>query len=410
MNPENLEAKGSSLSMKKLRLAVFNTQPPLFLGGVERRILETSKRLQNEVSITMYSGTKAGLRKPIHLNGLTVVPCFSTDSVFPLDNWTFNQTLARNADAIKADVYEAHTASGYGLLKAFRKHNAHVPFVQTVHGVLADEQAQAVLRGGMSFRSKLANFLMGELAKREGEAARNATLVVTIGKYSRSKILQFYKVDPAKIRIVPNGVDTQRFQPAGDCQNVRERIRASDRQIVLFVGRLIPRKGLSYLVEAAKRIIKERRETLFVIVGNGPQKSHLVSDVESAGLAGNFVFLGDVSDEELPKIYRCCDVFALPSVQEGQGIVLLEAQASAKPVVAFNVSGVAEALRDGETGLLVRPADSTALAKALLKLLSDNVLRDKMGVAGREFVSRELSWDICARRMLSVYREAIQMV
>lgn len=396
--------------MKKLRLAVFNTQPPLFLGGVERRILETAKRLQSEVNITMYSGTKAGLRKATRLNGLTVVPCFSTDSVFPLDNWTFNQTLARNAGAFKADVYEAHTASGYGLLKAFRKHGVNVPFVQTVHGVLADEYAQAYLRGGMSFRARLANFFMWELAIREGEAARNATLVVTIGKYSRRKILQFYNVDPAKIRIVPNGVDTQRFQPTGDCQKVRQRIRAGDRQIVLFVGRLIPRKGLGYLVEAAKRIVKERRETLFVIVGNGPLRNRLVSDVENAGLAGNFAFLGDVSDEELPKIYRGCDVFALPSIQEGQGIALLEAQASAKPVVAFNLSGVTEALRAGETGLLVKPADSGEFAEALLRLLSDVSLRAKMGVAGREFVSRELSWDISARRMLSVYREAMQMV
>jgi len=409
MKPKNLKAKGSSLSMKKLRLAVLNTQPPLFLGGVERRILETSKRLQSEVSITMYSGTKAGLRKTTRLNGLTVVPCFSTDSIFPLDNWTFNQTLARNADAIKADVYEAHTASGYGLLKAFRKHVAKVPFVQTVHGVLADEYAQAYLRGGMSLRARLANFFMGELAKREGEAARNATLVVTIGKYSRRKIQQFYNVDPAKIRIVPNGVDTQRFQPTGDCRKVRQRIRARDRQIVLFVGRLIPRKGLGYLVEAAKLIAKERRETLFVIVGNGPIRNRLVSDVENAGLKGNFVFLGDVNDEELPKLYRCCDVFVLPSIQEGQGIALLEAQASAKPVMAFNVSGVTEALRDGETGLLVKPADSGELAEALLRLLSDKSLREKMGASGREFVSRELSWDVTARKMLSVYREAIQI-
>jgi glycosyltransferase involved in cell wall biosynthesis len=398
--------------MKKIRLAVFNTQPPLFLGGVERRILETAKRLQSEVGITVYSGTKAGLHKPTMLDGLRVVPCFSTDTVFPLDNWVFNQTLARNAEAFKADICEAHTASGYGLLRAIRKRAVNVPFVQTVHGVLADEYAQAVLRGGMSVRARLANLLMWELAKREGEAARNATLVVTIGSYSKKRILQFYNVDPAKIRIVPNGVDPQRFRPAtgSDCQKVKQRIRAGNKQIVLFVGRLILRKGLSYLVEAAKRIVKERRETLFVIVGNGPIRNRLVSDVEAAGLSGNFAFLGDVSEEELPRLYRCCDVFVLPSIQEGQGIALLEAEASAKPVVAFNVSGVVGAVRGGVTGLLVQPADSNALAEALLRLLSDDGLREKMGAAGREFVSRELSWDVCAKKMLSVYHEAIQLV
>jgi phosphatidylinositol alpha-1,6-mannosyltransferase len=396
--------------MKKLRLAVFNTQPPLYLGGVERRILETAKRLQDEVDTTVYSGTKAGLRKTTALNGVTLVPCFSTDAVFPLDNWTFNQTLARNAVAIKADVYESHTASGYGLLKAFRKRGVTVPFVQTAHGVLADEYAQAVLRGGTSLRSRLANIFMWQLAKHEEESAKNATLVVTISKYSHRKIRQFYNVDPAKIRIVPNGVDTDRFQPAGDCQKVKRRLKAGNRQIVLFVGRLIPRKGLGYLVEAAKRVVKERRETLFVIVGNGPLRNRLVSDVEAAGLAGNFAFLGDVSEKTLTEAYSCADVFALPSIQEGQGIVLLEAQASGKPVVAFNVSGVTEAMHDKETGLLVKPADSGELAEAILRLLSDESLRLKMGAKGREFVGRELSWDVCAKRMLSVYREAQQMV
>jgi starch synthase len=396
--------------MKKLRLAVFNTQPPLYLGGVERRILENARRLQAEVDVTVYSGTKAGFRRTTRLSGATLVPCFSTDKAFPLDNWTYNQTLARNADTIRADVYEAHTASGYGLLRAFQKHCIKVPFVQTIHGVLADEYAQAFLRGDMSLRSRIANVFMWQLAKHENEAAEKATLVVTISRYSILKIQQFYHVDPAKIRLVPNGVDIERFQPIGDCQELRRRIRAGNRQIVLFVGRLIPRKGLFYLIEAAKRVVQERSETLFVLVGNGPLKKSIISEVEKAGLMRNFVFLGDVSEEELPQIYRCADVFVLPSIQEGQGIVLLEAQASAKPVVAFNVSGVTESLRDKETGFLVKPADSLELAGVILKLLSDESLRREMGKKGREFVRKELSWDICAKRMLAVYHEAIQLV
>jgi len=100
-------------------------------------------------------------------------------------------------------------------------------------------------------------------------------------------------------------------------------------------------------------------------------------------------------------------VFALPSIQEGQGIVLLEAQASAKPVVAFDVGGVNEAVRNGETGLLVKRGDTGELADALLKLLSDKALREKMGANGRRFVTENFTWDICAQKMLSVYREAL---
>jgi len=393
--------------MNKLSLAVFNTQPPqLYFGGVERRILETGRILSSEFDFKVYSGTKAGFCEPITFDGITIIPCNSTDRVFPLDNWSFNRSLAGMADIIKANVYESHTVSAYGLQKALVKKGVNMPFLHTIHGVLADEYAQAQLRGGMSTRGRLTNFFMKKLAKIEKESAMNATLVVTVSKYSQEKILQFYGVDSRKIRIVPNGVDTEKFNPANNSLLVKERLRATNRQIVLFVGRLIPRKGLFYLVEAAKHIVKERSETLFVIVGEGPLKSHLIAEVEAGNLGNNFAFLGDVSESELPSVYGCADVFAFPSIQEGQGIALLEAQASGKPVVAFDITGVREAVVEKETGLLVKP-DIVELAEAVLKLLSDDSLRQKMGERGRNFVRNNFTWDICAQRMRDVYLEVI---
>ena len=147
--------------MKKLGLAVFDTQPPhLYFGGVERRILETGKRLSGEFDVTVYSGRKAGFKKPVKVDGFRVVPCFSTDALFPVDNWFYNRTIANAESAIKADVYEGHNASGYAFLKNLRKHNPKAPFVQTVHGVLADEYFQTLLGGGLSLRERLANLLM----------------------------------------------------------------------------------------------------------------------------------------------------------------------------------------------------------------------------------------------------------
>ena len=396
--------------MKKLSLAVFNTQPPhLYFGGVERRIIETTKKFRNEVGTTVYSGTKAGFRKPASVNGVTFVPCFSTDALFPMDNWFFNRTLSGAVDAIKADVYEAHTASGYGFLRTLKKRNLKKPFVQTIHGVLADEYVQSLQGGSPTFRAKLANRIMWWLSRLEGESAKNATLIVTVSKYSCDKIIQFYDADKTKIRIVPNGVDLQRFKPVQGLESIKRQIGIDSKLCVLFVGRLIPRKGLSFLIEAAKYVVKEFKETIFVIVGDGPLKNHLRAYLEEINLSGNFVFLGDVNENVLPALYNCADVFALPSIQEGQGIALLEAQATAKPVVAFDVGGVHEAMVDKETGLLVKP-DSRELADAILKLLSSCSLREQMGVKGRDFVSNNFSWDICAQRMLQVYREALSPV
>ena len=390
---------------KKLKVAVFNTQPPhLYFGGVERRIVEMAKRLVNEVDTKVYSGTKKGFSKITAVDGTTFVPCFSTDVLYPLDNWVFNRTISKMIDAIKADIYEAHTVSGYKFLKTLKKRKISKPFIQTVHGVLADEYIQSSKSVSPSLRMKLSNVFMWHLARIEKEAAREATLIVTVSRYSAQKMVQLYDVDSKKIRVVPNGVDPQKFKPAEDCEHVKDMIGGNNEHVILFVGNLIPRKGLHFLIEAAKHVIKESKDTKFVVVGEGPLQNNLISYSKELGVSDKFVFLGDVPEAMLHRLYNCADVFALPSIQEGQGITLLEAQATAKPVVAFNVSAISEVVKNNETGLLVKP-DSYELANAILHLLSDTSLREKMGRSGREFVSKNFSWDICAQNMLQVYSE-----
>jgi glycogen(starch) synthase len=394
--------------MGKFRLAVFNTQPPhLYFGGVEKRIIETAKRLQNQAGITVYSGTKAGFKEPATIDGVSFVPCYSTDRIFPLDNWFFNRSIAKKAGAIDADVYEAHATSGIGLLKALNNQGIKKPFVHTIHGVLADEYEQARENRYQSFRGRIANYFMHQLAKLEEETAKKATLIVTISKYSLEKIQKYYAVDEAKVRIVPNGVDPEKFKPFEDQAAVKRQFGLENEPCVLFVGSLIPRKGLPFLVEAAKKIVKEYRETKFLIVGEGPLRNQLLKKLEVANLSGNFTFLGNVKEDVLPAVYNCADVFALPSIQEGQGIVLLEAQASAKPIVAFEVGGVNEAVCNGETGVLVKRGSTDKFADAVMKLLSDKALREKMGANGRRFVAENFTWDICAQKMLNVYHEAL---
>jgi glycosyltransferase involved in cell wall biosynthesis len=394
----------------KISLGVFNTQPPhLYFGGVERRIIETARRLLDDIDTTVYSGTKAGFKKPTSVKGVKIFPCFSTDALFPVDNWFFNRTLSNTIERIDADIYEAHTVSGYGFLKTLRKKHIKKPVIHTIHGVLADEYAQSLRGSSTTLRSRFANLMMKQMATTEKETAENADLIVTVSKYSSKKAVEFYDIDYAKIRIAPNGVDTRKFKPMGDLKNVRTQIGINNRLCVLFVGRLIPRKGLSYLIEAAKHVVKEIDNTVFLIVGNGPLRKYLVNYVDKMDLSEEFIFLGDVSEDALPLIYNCADVFAFPSIQEGQGIALLEAQSTAKPVVAFRVGGVPEALAERQSGLLTKP-DSYEFSQSLLRLLSNSSVREEMGYKGREFVVKNFSWDLCAQKMLRVYREAMSLV
>jgi len=394
--------------MEKFRLAVFNTQPPhLYEGGVERRIMEMTKRLQSQAEISVYSGTKAGFKQPIVINGVSFTPINSTDKLFPLDNWSFNRNLTKRVENIEADVFEGHAVSGYGIPKTLKKHNNKKPFIHTIHGVLADEYEQAKRNGYQTLKGRIANLFMNHLAKLEAETAKNASIIVTISKYSVEKIQYYYDVDSEKIRIVPNGVDVEAFKPLENQTELKKKFGLGQGPCVLFVGNLIPRKGLPLLVEAAKKIVKQQAETKFLIAGVGPLKNYLIKTIQDAKLTANFLFVGRVSEKLLPALYNCSDVFVLPSIQEGQGIVLLEAQASGKPVVGFDICGVREAVQNGETGLLVNVEESDALADSLIKLLEDRDLRRRMGVNGRKFVVENFTWDISAQKMLTVYREVL---
>ncbi|MBK5134108.1 glycosyltransferase family 4 protein, partial [Candidatus Bathyarchaeota archaeon] len=343
---------------------------------MERRIIETATRLTQHVNTTVYSGTKSGFKKPASIKGVNFVPGFSTDKLYPIDNWFFNKTISGSAKDIHAHIYESHTVSGYEFLKTIRKQNRKEPFIQTIHGVLADEYIKTTQIGTPTIQSKLANLVMWKLSKLEKQAAEKSNLIITISKYTKNKIIQLYEIEKEKIRIVPNGVDIQKFKPSKNQTIIKRQIGVNNRPCVLFVGRLIPRKGLLFLVQAAKQIAKEEEQTIFVIAGDGPQRSKLIYNLEKNRILKNFIFLGDVKDEILPLIYNCADIFVFPSIQEGQGIALLEAQATSKPVITFNTGGVREAIINQETGLLVKP-NSDELANAILKLLKNEELRNK---------------------------------
>ena len=138
---------------------------------------------------------------------------------------------------------------------------------------------------------------MHSLAKLEEETAHNATLIVTISNYSLEKIQKHYQIDKSKVRIVPNGVDVEKFKPVGNSEEIRRKFGLGDEPCVLFVGSLIPRKGLPFLVEAAKKIVKEKANTKFLIVGDGPLKNQLTDSLEKANLLGNFLFMGNLKDD-----------------------------------------------------------------------------------------------------------------
>jgi phosphatidylinositol alpha-mannosyltransferase len=207
---------------------------------------------------------------------------------------------------------------------------------------------------------------------------------------------------PGDYRVIPNGIDYARFatrlQPIDRFED--------DRLDVLFVGRLEKRKGLEHLLRAWPAVRQEMPKARLLVVGGGRRLETYRRWVREHGWS-EVHFIGHVSQDDLVRYYQTSDVFCAPSTgQESFGIVLLEAMAAGRAIVASRIPGYAEVLEDGAEGLLVEPRSSAALATGLLRLLRDADLRRAMGERG-QVKAAAFDWSHVAGRILSFYDETI---
>lgn len=216
-----------------------------------------------------------------------------------------------------------------------------------------------------------------------------------------------------QIEIVPTGADISRFSPTQDGSEVREQYGLGpETPLVLFVGSLQVGngyKGVDHLIQAVPTIRGLAPGARVMIVGGGGLLPQLKEQTRQMGLNGTVVFTGAIENARLPQYYAASNLFVLPSVpggSENSPLVLFEAMASGKPAVASRLPGVCEIVQDGETGLLVPPAEPDELAAAVARLLNDDGFRSAAGLRARAAAER-YSWDDCARRMEEIYRELI---
>ena len=221
------------------------------------------------------------------------------------------------------------------------------------------------------------------------------------GKIAVSKPAMDYasKYVPGYYNVIPNGVDLEHFSP--DVSPIEE--FCDGKQNILFVGRLERRKGLIYLIKAYQQVKREIPNSRLIVVGPGTRlRKPYEKWIKRNGLE-DVVFVGYTSYDDLPRYYKTADVYCAPSTsRESFGIVLLEAMAIGKPIVASSIDGYSRVVTDGEDGLLVPPRDSRALADALIYILSCDKLRQRMGDKGR-LKAEEYSWDKIAQRVLDYY-------
>ena len=223
-----------------------------------------------------------------------------------------------------------------------------------------------------------------------------------------SRVLRAHR---ERVVIIPHGVDTVKFNPHIQADELRRHVAAGNQKIILFVGALTRwhiYKGLDVLMKAMALLKGGSPHLKLLVVGGGELVSKYAQLAGHLGIDDRVFFAGNVSDEELPKYYAISDVLVLPSKDrsEGFGLVMLEANAAGKPVIASAVGGIPSVIQDGYNGILVPPNDPAALAVTIKRGLEDEDLLRQMGKNGRTF-AEEHDWSIVAEQTESVYKRAL---
>jgi glycosyltransferase involved in cell wall biosynthesis len=293
----------------------------------------------------------------------------------------FNAAARRRAAEV-ADAGRLDAVVGVDLDGIFLRRRSR-PFAVAVKGGIADEAR---------FERGLARLRLATESRLERANVRRADVVLAPSRYSAGRIESDYGVAPARIRVVPEPIDLARWDAA-----LGPPAEKAPGATILCVAHLYPRKDVATLVETLPGVPGAR----LTIVGDGPERPRIQARARELGLLdGRRVeLLGHLPFERLAAELRSADVFCLPSLQEGFGIVFLEAMAAGLPIVAARAGAVPETVPDGECGILAPPGNPAALASALSTLLADAALRRRMGEAGRRRV-REFDAPLVASRFL----------
>jgi glycogen synthase len=242
----------------------------------------------------------------------------------------------------------------------------------------------------------------------ERAMVRSADAVITCSRFMRIHAASIFGVEPARITVIPNGIDPGDLEPvAGDLDALRARFAAPNDRLALLVGRLVHEKGFHLALDALAPVVKRLGNVRFVVAGTGMAEAELKRQAHRLGLSRHGSFLGWVGDDMLHSLYRVADLCIVPSIYEPFGLVALEAMASGCLCIVADTGGLREVVpSDGTAGLRFPSADSGALGAILERALADDAARARTVAEAREHVLR-FDWAEVARRTGELYRALV---
>jgi glycosyltransferase involved in cell wall biosynthesis len=291
----------------------------------------------------------------------------------------------------KTDLIHSHHAypDGYGIIPVCKKW--HIPLVVDIHG-------------DTLFSSWLNHNI---LSRKVMKTLDFSSKIICISKNIYSLAVE-NGLNEEKLEYIPLGVDIGKFKPRNK-EKIRREFNIHEQKIVLFVGELIKRKGINYLLKAISRINQSSiKDTKVIIIGDGIEKTNLLNLSRELNLQDLVIFRGKVPEDELLKWYSLADIFVLFSLSEGRPTVINEAMASGCAIVATNVSGIPEQVENGHNGFLVEAKNAEVLSEKISYLLNNKEEMVRMGQNGRKrIIEEDLTWEGYAKRVKNIYKELV---
>jgi glycosyltransferase involved in cell wall biosynthesis len=385
--------------MVQTRLCVVTHTFLPHVGGIERVVYEQSRRLLQKQFELMVLTNRIGTEKQYSYDGIRV-QCYDSLSTgfrlgipYPIPSVASCKTFLESVKS--SDLIHVHGHPYLSSLIAAKIAKRYSkPLVLTQHNTFIE------YNNFWDEIEKLNDLAIGR------EVLKEAEKIIVVSNATKNYVLRL-GADSEKIRVLHNGVDVNRFRPlTGVKDEMRKKLGISkDSSVVLTVRRLVYKNGIDTLIESAKIAVKKNPRLFFLAVGKGPDFEKVKEKIEELGIQENFRLTGFISDEALPFYYNVADFFVLPSKSgEGLPLVALEAMACGLPVIATNVGGISEVMKEGY-GKLVPPNSPDSLAEAILEFSHSELSTLKNDL--RAIIEQKYSWDRNVEKLVEIYEELI---
>jgi len=300
------------------------------------------------------------------------------------------------------DIVHGNNVSDFSLTKKMMK----APRVLTIHHLA--HNVLDIIKPTYFNRIRNLGGETGLIPHIEKICIKRADKIIAVSNYTKKELTSIYNIPNAKIEVIYNGLEEKSFDfDEKERKKIRNKFGINKKPTILFVGRLEERKGLSFLLQAFKRVLTNIDANL-VVVGSGNQKPYK-QFAYSLGIMNKVIFTGYVDELTLRKLYSICNVYVSSSKLEGFGLTITEAMAAGKPVVATKVGGVPEIITNEENGILVKVNDLNGLVSGICRYLKDKELSENVGKRNAKYVKEKFNWEKSAKKVERVYKKLISV-